>query len=319
MVELNPGFADDGEASAVKPEAAVNAAFGGAPSGGSVGSFAGSAAGAVEYAGTNSNATPGVADFAAPAAPASPQGGTPGQSAEDDSAPLSQIGDNAEGVRLAGQLLAAATTARWPMYLRNVKQILRAGGFDERRYGFGGLIDLLRGCQRDGFVRMERDRRGGLRVFQGTAIRPATTQMSPGQTASAVRLPQPDVEDELKAEGDSEGDVDIPVERVEAIIEVESTDADIIEIAPVSVVDTTAELLGRAKPRRPRTRAAGAPGSGVGGPPTSRPAPARGGRTAATGGRKTAAKKPAASTRRTTTTSRGKKSSDGDDENRGNR
>src|SRR5581483_6058671 len=43
----------------------------------------------------------------------------------------------AAGVLRAGRILASATNARWPMYLRNVKQILRAaeGGFDERRYG----------------------------------------------------------------------------------------------------------------------------------------------------------------------------------------
>ena len=58
------------------------------------------------------------------------------------------IGDAVEGVNAAGKVIAAATSARWPMYLRNVKQILRAGGFDERRYGFGGLMDLLRACQR---------------------------------------------------------------------------------------------------------------------------------------------------------------------------
>ena len=77
------------------------------------------------------------------------------------------MGSNADGVKVAGQLLAAAVNARWPMYLRNAKQILRAGSFDERRYGFGGLMDLLRACQREGFIRLERDRRGGLRVFQG--------------------------------------------------------------------------------------------------------------------------------------------------------
>ena len=84
-----------------------------------------------------------------------------------------QIGDNAEGVRVAGRILTAARNARWPMYLRNVKQILRQteGGFDERRYGFGGLMDLLKACQREGFVRIERDRRGGLRVFQGRSCK----------------------------------------------------------------------------------------------------------------------------------------------------
>ena len=42
-------------------------------------------------------------------------------------------------------------------------QLLRAadGGFDERRFGFGGLMDLLRACQRDGLMRLERDRRAG--------------------------------------------------------------------------------------------------------------------------------------------------------------
>src|SRR3990172_5870285 len=58
------------------------------------------------------------------------------------------------------------------MYWGNVKQILRAadGAFDERRYGFGGIMDLLRACQRESLIRLERDRRGGLRVFQGTAL-----------------------------------------------------------------------------------------------------------------------------------------------------
>ena len=87
-------------------------------------------------------------------------------------APVVPKGDQADGVRLVGQILAAATTARWPMYLRNFKQLLRAaeGGFDERRYGFTGLIDLLRAGQREGLLRLERDRRGGLRVFKGPAL-----------------------------------------------------------------------------------------------------------------------------------------------------
>jgi hypothetical protein len=63
------------------------------------------------------------------------------------------------------------------MYVRNVKQLLRAAesGFDERRYGFGGILDLLRGAQRDNLLRLERDRQGVLRVFPGTGLqRPAT-------------------------------------------------------------------------------------------------------------------------------------------------
>ena len=99
----------------------------------------------------------------------------------------SQLGDNAEGVRVAAQVLSNATSARWPMYLRNVKQILRADSYDERRYGFAGLIELLRACQRDGLVRLERDRRGGLRVFQGPALVRGTTappRVEPAEAAS---------------------------------------------------------------------------------------------------------------------------------------
>ena len=55
----------------------------------------------------------------------------------------------ADGVRFVSEVLQKATGARWPMYIRNVKQIIRAADatFDERRYGFGGLMDLLRACQ----------------------------------------------------------------------------------------------------------------------------------------------------------------------------
>jgi uncharacterized LabA/DUF88 family protein len=154
-------------------------------------------------------------------------------------APLSPLGDPAEGVRVAGRLLAAARTARWPMYLRNVKQILRAGAFDERRYGLGGLLDLLRACQREGLVRMERDRRGGLRVFQGSAfdrqLPPIIEAGAPAEPAVVAAAPIIDVEAD------------------------ETVAAEIVEVQPPEVVDTTAELLGRAKPKRTRLRQAAAP------------------------------------------------------------
>jgi uncharacterized LabA/DUF88 family protein len=75
----------------------------------------------------------------------------------------------ADGVALVRAVLAESTTPpRWPMYLRQMKQFLRNArpDFDERRYG--SLQDLLRACQKDGLVRLERDRQGGLRAFAGT-------------------------------------------------------------------------------------------------------------------------------------------------------
>jgi hypothetical protein len=136
------------------------------------------------------------------------------------------------------------------MYLRNAKQALRAGGFDERRYGFGGLMDLLRACQRDGLIRLERDRRGGLRVFQGAALARGTApRVEPIEVATAVPS-EPDA-DAAPAEAVMVTDVNV------------LTDADVldvVEVPPADVVDTTAELLGRAtSKRRPRVPSARKP------------------------------------------------------------
>ena len=71
-----------------------------------------------------------------------------------------------DGVALVRKALAdAATPPRWPMYPRQFKQFLKNAqpDFDERRYG--SINDLMRACQKDGLLRLERDRQGGLRVF----------------------------------------------------------------------------------------------------------------------------------------------------------
>jgi hypothetical protein len=152
------------------------------------------------------------------------------------SEPVKQTESAEAGVQRAGKILSEATTARWPMYLRNVKQILRQaeGGFDERRYGFGGLMDLLKACQREGLVRIERDRRGGLRVFQGSALaRPAVAP-----SASREIL-----------------DVDVETNETQPGELFEASEPIEIEERQIEPIDTTAELLGRAKPRKPRARA----------------------------------------------------------------
>ena len=178
----------------------------------------------------------------------------------------------AEGVRQVGRILAAATAARWPMYLRNVKQILRAadGGFDERRYGFGGLMDLLRACQKESLVRLERDRRGGLRVFPGAALRGNAPQPSPFDAQPAAPMAAARAEEPF-----------VPYEAVDV------EDADESAVPAAMPIDTTAELLGT-RPRKPRA---------------ARSARVNGGAAAPRAAKKTAARK--ATTRRST---RGKKS-----------
>jgi uncharacterized LabA/DUF88 family protein len=157
----------------------------------------------------------------------------------------------AEGVRMAADILRRAVHARWPMYLRNVKQILRQAdaGFDERRFGFGGLMDLVRALQREGVVRVERDRRGGLRVFQGSAF-----QRPPAAEHAAPELPTErtiDVDQAVAGEATAAAPM-VEVQPGEALHAQEAAQPEEPEAEPIPV-DTTAELLGRAKPKRRTT------------------------------------------------------------------
>jgi hypothetical protein len=89
------------------------------------------------------------------------------------------------------------------MYLRNVKQVIRQvdAKFDERSYGFGNLADLLRAAGRDGIVRVDRDRQGVIRVFQGAAAPSAAPMTVPSGPAAAPANPNRpkifDIEDEM--------------------------------------------------------------------------------------------------------------------------
>ena len=96
-------------------------------------------------------------------------------------------------------------------------------------------MDLLKACQREGFVRIERDRRGGLRVFQGAG------DAESGSDAAAHRIEIMDVEP-------------IETQPGESIETSEPVETEQSEMEPIPI-DTTAELLGRAKPRKPRARA----------------------------------------------------------------
>ena len=67
---------------------------------------------------------------------------------------------------------SAQNPPRWPMYIRQAKQFLRNvdATFDERKFGFASLVDLMRACQRDGLFRIERDRQGVMRIFPGNVM-----------------------------------------------------------------------------------------------------------------------------------------------------
>jgi len=109
--------------------------------------------------------------FLGPSERSEPRGAPPSEAPPIES-PTNGNGNLAEGVALIRSILADATTPpRWPMYVRQLKQLIRTArpDFDERRYG--SIADLMRACQKDGFLRLERDRQGALRVFASGPVK----------------------------------------------------------------------------------------------------------------------------------------------------
>ncbi|HWB30415.1 MAG TPA: NYN domain-containing protein [Vicinamibacterales bacterium] len=134
------------------------------------------------------------------------------------------IGSNADGLREFRRILASGQVRRWPMYLRNVKQVIRQvnPAFDERAYGFANLVDLLRAAGRDGSVRVDRDRQGVIRVFQGNvaAATPEPTRVVPfdieDELAAAAAMASAEaVSDETTDESEASDD-EAPVEIVDS-------------------------------------------------------------------------------------------------------
>ena len=99
-------------------------------------------------------------------------------------APVEVTGGAAEGISELHRIIAGTEVRKWPLYLRQVKQIVRAQAppFDERAYGFASLVDLLRASHKEGAFRVERDRQGVIRVFQAGSAGLASAQPSTGTT-----------------------------------------------------------------------------------------------------------------------------------------
>ncbi|MGO8786757.1 MAG: NYN domain-containing protein [Terriglobia bacterium] len=104
-----------------------------------------------------------------------------------------------------------------PLYLRQIRQILRTAGTSiDERSGFRGLLDLLHQAQREGWLRLHRDRKGVWRVFPAGPA-PAVIPTPPAEaemTVEAPPVPGPEVGPELGPEIELELDPDLltPVE-----------------------------------------------------------------------------------------------------------
>jgi uncharacterized protein (TIGR00288 family) len=79
-----------------------------------------------------------------------------------------------DGIRAVQRAFSENPPARWPLYVRQAKQHLRTAidGFDERKYGFASVVDLLRAAGKEGVLRVERDRQGAIRLFPGANLAP---------------------------------------------------------------------------------------------------------------------------------------------------
>lgn len=123
---------------------------------------------------------------------------------------------------------AAPQPPRWPMYVRQVKQYLRGvdSTFDERKFGFQSLNDLLRACQKDGLFRMERDRQGVIRFFQGNV-------MKQDEAAAASGINRADIEAAERLAAQAEAELAAQEAR-----EAEVVDGDVVrEVEPPAIVD----------------------------------------------------------------------------------
>ncbi|HEX2452703.1 MAG TPA: NYN domain-containing protein [Vicinamibacterales bacterium] len=210
---------------------------------------------------------PIIADEGARQAPQRP-------AAERDVPPIAAAPEPrlADGIREVRRLFQAAQNPpRWPMYIRQAKQFLRNVDptFDERKFGFASLVDLIRACQREGLFRIERDRQGVMRIFGGNvmqppveAVLPVDDDMSIDGTAAEETQPQ--------GEDGSLGDVQPAREWMPSptTSDTDVVDGDVVqEIEAASdVIDVTAAE--EAPPTTPRKRGGrrGRPASGEGRP-----------------------------------------------------
>ena len=146
---------------------------------------------------------------------------------EEESLPPSPM-TMQDGIRAVQQaFFEVATPPRFPMYVRQAKQYLRSAieGFDERKYGFASVVDLLRAAGKEGVVRIERDRQGAVRVFPGSQV-----------TARPI---VPSAEPALVSDGETD---ETPVDAVSESVEVsEITVAEPVYDAPIFEGETLDE------------------------------------------------------------------------------
>lgn len=191
---------------------------------------------------------------------ASPEGTTEvgGEEGTSEAPPLStleQAGTAEEALALLKMALAAAAakSPNRPLYMRHIRQALRVANkdFDERRYGFRGFLDFLHQGQREGWLRLQRDRKGVWRVFQ--VIAPTSVAAE----ASATGVPTVEELDGVTADSmpPAESGAVLPEPTIteeigEAVTETQEAPAPLAE--EIAVAESPSDSPAQAKPRKGR-------------------------------------------------------------------
>jgi len=200
-----------------------------------------------------------VAPAAAPLNEAKPE---PALLAPKEPSPMPA--QSAEAVAAMRRILEqAGSKPHWPMYLRSFKHFLRSADplFDERRYGFSGIRDLARQAQREGLLRIERNRQGVLRIYPGDEFpqavpeKPPVEEVAPVETAAVSEAVEPVAVDapsvlEPQAEASAESLFESPVEAPAQELPVAPADEKPKRRRTAGASSTTQRR--RATPKRPR-------------------------------------------------------------------
>ncbi len=141
-------------------------------------------------------AAEGAAPFTEPVATAESTAAEAGANGE-----TSLSVDHALAVLRQALELEAGKSPNRPLYLRHIRHGLKAvdKDFDERRAGFQGLTDFLYRAQREGWLSLQRDRNGVLRLF----YRPQDGA-EPGTEAEPHAAPERSYEETLAAPAQAE-------------------------------------------------------------------------------------------------------------------
>jgi hypothetical protein len=165
---------------------------------------------------------------------------------EEETLPASPMSMQ-DGIKAVQQAFSqAATPPRWPMYVRQAKQFLRNSieNFDERKYGFASVVDLLRAAGKEGVLRIERDRQGAVRVFPGQNLVPKAATEESMPDVSVDESEEIDVEAEAQPVTPASEEI-MPAAAPFVFSAAEETvsDAPIVDAEPLPGIETDEEPL----------------------------------------------------------------------------